>query len=607
MRRPRLLLIAIATLAIALGSAPATAASSARVSVTTLHFRVVVGPNDEQICDVIGDVYRPSTATRSNPAPAILTTNGFGGSKDDQAFIGQAAGLRGYVVLSYSGLGFGGSGCKIQLDDPDWDGKAASQLIGFLGGAKGIAFRDAGHTQAVPPVDYVMRDRVGHDGARHSNDPRVGMVGGSYGGGVQFAAASVDPRLDTIVPLVTWNDLTYSLTPNNTDSARGVSSMTPGIPKFEWTTAFFAAGMADGVSGFQSDPTRIRGCPNFDNQVCKSYVATAALGYPTPKTIQLLRRASVATYIDRIRIPTLLIQGEADTLFNLQEAIATYRALRARHVPVKMIWQSWGHSEAEAVPGEFSSDENVFATYEGGRVLAWFEHYLKGRDVSTGPALSYYRPWVAYGGSGPNDEQYADASSYPVGRPETLYVSGASSLVSSRSRVREGVARFTSAGATAAASYSETSAVQSSAPGGFPPPSDAHGTFVSFSTAPFDRSVEVVGVPTALLHLSAPTVETTQDVGTTGMLMLYAKIYDVAPDGSVDLVHRLVSPVRVPDVTEPLRVELPGIVHRFAAGHRLQLVIAASDAAYKNSYWPQPAAVLTSGSQPSTLTIPVVG
>jgi hypothetical protein len=39
----------------------------------------------------------------------------------------------GYVVLSYSGLGFGGSGCPIELDDPDWDGKAASQLIIFLG------------------------------------------------------------------------------------------------------------------------------------------------------------------------------------------------------------------------------------------------------------------------------------------------------------------------------------------------------------------------------------------------------------------------------------------------------------------------------------------
>jgi hypothetical protein len=48
-----------------------------------------------------------------------------------------------YVVLSYSGLGFGGSGCKITLDDPDWDGQAARQLVGFLGGEDGIAYADA--------------------------------------------------------------------------------------------------------------------------------------------------------------------------------------------------------------------------------------------------------------------------------------------------------------------------------------------------------------------------------------------------------------------------------------------------------------------------------
>ena len=100
----------------------------------TLHFDTVVGPNDDLHCDVIGDLYRPSTATKDNPAPAILTTNGFGGSKDDQAKAAKAYAERGYVVLSYSGLGFGGSACKIELDDREYDGKAASQLVTFLGG-----------------------------------------------------------------------------------------------------------------------------------------------------------------------------------------------------------------------------------------------------------------------------------------------------------------------------------------------------------------------------------------------------------------------------------------------------------------------------------------
>ena len=63
--------------------------------------------------------------------PAILTTNGFGGSKADQAGLGEAFAKRGYAVLSYTGLGFPDSGCKISLDDPGVDGKAAT-LVGDL-------------------------------------------------------------------------------------------------------------------------------------------------------------------------------------------------------------------------------------------------------------------------------------------------------------------------------------------------------------------------------------------------------------------------------------------------------------------------------------------
>src|SRR5690242_13888096 len=126
----------IATLSLS----PNASADTATYSVTTLHFKVNTGPDGATPCDIIGDLYLPNSATPAHRVPAILTTNGFGGSKDDQAGMGKAFAQRGYAVLSYSGLGFGGSGCKITLDDPDWDGRAGQQLVSYLGGAAGIAY-----------------------------------------------------------------------------------------------------------------------------------------------------------------------------------------------------------------------------------------------------------------------------------------------------------------------------------------------------------------------------------------------------------------------------------------------------------------------------------
>ena len=369
---PKFARLAALAAALALFAVP-TAAHAEPFSVKTLHFAVKTGPNDDIACDIVGDLYRPASATAANPAPAILTTNGFGGSKDDQADFGKSFAARGYVVLSYSGLGFGGSGCKITLDDRDYDGKAGSQLLTFLGG--GMAATDG------TKVDYVKTDSVGSDGKHHAFDPRVGMVGGSYGGQIQFAIAGIDPRLDTIIPIITWNDLSYSLAPNNTSFLRGVSYQTPGIEKFQWTSLFFGLGIADGMTGASADPSRNVGCPNFDNRACASKVQMDLTGAPNDATIAFARHASVTSFLPDIRIPTLLAQGEADTLFNLQEAVATYEALKAAGTPVKMIWQSWGHSGGDSeATGELDM-KNPESTYEGRDVPRVVRPLPQGRQA----------------------------------------------------------------------------------------------------------------------------------------------------------------------------------------------------------------------------------
>jgi ABC-2 type transport system ATP-binding protein len=557
-----------------------------------------------QACTIVGDLYKPTAASSSHRVPAILTTNGFGGSKGDQAGLGRFGATHGYAVLSYSGLGFGGSGCKISLDDPSYDGVAGRQLVSFLGGAKGIAKNSNGKPVS---IGYVKRDSRAHDGNHHAFDPRVGMIGGSYGGQIQFAVAGVDPRLDTIIPIITWNDLSYSLAPNNTGQRHGVTYRddAPGTEKFDWVSLFFGLGIVDGVQGTQVDPTRNIGCPNFLTEACAAKAELDAGGFATQDVIDFARHASVTSYLKHIRIPTLLAQGQADTLFNLNEAAATYRALRRNGTPVKMIWQSWGHSHGTPAKGEWSGDEKARSTYEGQRFFAWFDHYLKGKHVGTGPAFAYYRDWVPFHGSGPDTVQYAGSSAFPVGHTHRLFFSGGSHLVTKKSVVQKGSASYSNIGGGIPTSYSETSEFQGNQiPDETASPTDLKGTFAGWTSKPLHRRLIVVGIPTAHVHVSAPT--TTSSTAAT-QLQFFAKIYDVAPNGSVDLVHRLVSPVRVYDATKPINVSLPGIVHRFRKGHRIEFVLAATDAAYKNAYPLQPVTVSTSPKSPSSLSLPVVG
>jgi ABC-2 type transport system ATP-binding protein len=560
------------------GAPPASGATTVTPTAVTITTQTASGP-----CDVDADLYLPA----HTPAPAILTTHGFGGTKADQATIAQTFADRGYVVLAYSGLGFGNSECTISLDDREHDGRAASQLIRFLGGDPAVPA--VGTDGRRVTVTQVVRD----DARSHlPYDPRVGMIGGSYGGQVQFAAAAVEPRLDTIVPLITWNDLSYSLAPNNAPSA-------PGVLKHEWVDIFFSAGIARGVQNAPADPARVVGCPNFVTAACLAKAQMDVAGYPDATTTAFARNASVASYVSRVRIPTFLGQGQADTLFNLRESVATYTALRHQGTPVKLMWQSWGHSGSTPAPGELSWTAPE-TSVQGRAFLGWFDHYLRGRGPAPALDFSYFRDWTRY--SGDAAPAYASAPAYPVGRTASLYLSGTSSLVASRRAVRPGSASWVGLPGPAAASYSETSGTEPTGP-----PVDGPGTFVRYATGPLAADLDVVGVPTVGVRLSSDQVRITQAAGPAGQLVFIAKLYDVAPDGSVTLVHRLVSPVRVADVTKPVRVALPGIVHRFPRGHRVALVLAATDLAYANrAAVPQRVTVVTDGRSPGVLSLPVV-
>jgi len=587
------------------GLAGAATPPPAPFTTQVLHFEVHVGAGQTETCDVLGELVTPAGAGPDHRLASLLMTNGFGGSYQDQVGIAEKFATYGYVGLTYSGLGFGGSGCKITLDDPLYDGQAASQLVSFLGGENGIAFTDASHTDPVPGLTDVIHDATDHLGHKDQFDPRVGMIGGSYGGENQFAVASIDPRVDTIVPIITWNNLAYSLAPNDAAATPGVTDYTPGVIKSTWAALFSVDGLADGIAYAKGDPARLLPCPNFATWVCPGLALGAGLGYPYPALEADLEHASVSSYMSSIRIPTLLMQGENDTLFNLNEAIANYQALRAQGTPVSMIWQSWGHSDLTPAPGEISlSNPDPLTQYETLRVYLWFAHYLQGKSVPTGPAFAYFRDWVHYSGNA--SPAYGTASSFPVGSERAYVLSGGHQLVAAPAQPTVGTEAFVTPPAGAPTSLTAPDAVGSEL-GSLAPDfgTNVPGTYAAWTTAPLTSDVDVVGEPDFTVKVTAPTAALAQRAGPAGELVLFAKLYDVAPDGKAQLIHGLVAPVRVNNVDEPIRITLPAVVHQFAKGDQIEIMLAGGDTNYRGG--PIATTVLvTSGSTGQVLDLPVV-
>jgi predicted acyl esterase len=604
----------------AAATTPPRVQAAAPFETVPLVFTVEVGPEGAQrTCRIVGDLRIPAGVTPATPAPgAVLATNGFGGNKDNVGPNGNGAyaarfAEQGYVTLSYSGLGFGGSSCSIYVDDPDFDGRAGSELVSFLGGAEGIATTKDGQPFAIPGL--VRLDPVSHDGTPKPNDPRVGMIGGSYGGQIQFSIARIDPRMDALAPIYTWNDLGYSLAPNNAgqQSPTAVTSPTPGIWKSAWHSLFFGLGVAGPVVYPGNTPST---CGGYVQWVCRAYVDNASLSMPSQETLEHVAQNSVGFHLPDVKIPVLLSQGQKDSLFNLNEAIATYDALQAQGNEVRMVWQSWGHTDGRPVAGELATgtlepgSADLRDTVQGRIFSDWMAHWLKDEPTDLGPAVRYFRDW-AY--TPPQDQAdpaaalqaasaaYASADGYPVGRSTPFSLSGGDSLVAPGEPVEDGSARFLASGTTVPTNTGEVVF------GPRPPQVDPPGTFAAWTSAPVEQPIDVAGVPELTVKLDAPQIAAAQNGSALGKLQLFAKLYDVAPDGRRMLIKDLVSAFRVPDVTKPTRVMLPGIVHRFGTGHSVQVVLAASDATYKGTGLAGPVTVVDSAAAPNTLTLPVVG
>lgn len=556
------------------GSSAVTAARAAdRWTTTDAMVPVVVGPDDDVEIELDTRLYVPRGASRRDPRPAVLMTHGFGLDKTSNEVVSTARFLaaHGYLVLTWTSSGFGESGGCITLQSADWDVKGAMQLVDAL----------------LEPRRDVLRDRRGLV---------LGTIGGSYGGGIQLPLAAADRRIRATIPGRTWNTLQYSLDPNNLvvegdRSGLDHDAHEQGVFKQEWTTLFFAAGTSEPASGgggcteaklASGDAEEIAAAPsclNFYLDVCRIFDLLSTTGDADQQARDHIARASAATFLDDVDAATLLVQGQSDTLFNLNDAAATYRTLRRRGVPVAMTWNSGGHGgyvsqpgECEAYDGTLRSVREMDACYLPQRQLQWLDHWLRGKG-RPGPGFTWFEGWRVHRGDGPNSDQYAAARTFPLKRTTTVRL-GADGLMHRRAEATpEGSMSFLNPPGGVPAAYTETS--NFSGPGASPnlamPTTEETGQHVAIISPRLKKPLDSVGIPRLRV-----TLENTN----TRDLVLFVKVYDAEVFGVArTLVHRLITPVRIPAdrVGKPVTISLAGFAHRFAAGHHVQLVLAATD------------------------------
>ena len=320
-RRARAVSAGVAVV-VAAAVAGGVAAASGPGPVTARHVRISVtdGPHDDQHVVLDATFFTPSGTGR---VPSILLAHGFGETKDDVRPEAESLAQAGFAVLTWSARGFGASTGQIALDSPDYEVKDVEGLSSWL---------------AAQP--QVLLD--------HPGDPRVGIAGDSYGGGIALLAAAYDHRIDAVVAQSTWNNLATALFP---DAAAG-GSPADGVFKRQWASLLFTAGAGAGGSG-RAEPgaggpgaAGLEGtggdaggslCGRFLPSICAMYQQVALTGIATPQAIATLDASSPSSVASRMTAPTLLVQGEQDSLFGLDQADANYEALRRNGTPADMV------------------------------------------------------------------------------------------------------------------------------------------------------------------------------------------------------------------------------------------------------------------------------
>ena len=354
-----------------LGSSAAAAAPCQAPSgwKSTTAVAVPGAPSDFNLTSFDGTVIRihwfPDPSADGGLHPTVLMGPGWGSSGDtdtSQAGIQGALSIAqlwegGFNVLTWDPRGFGHSTGAAEVDSPNDEGRDVSAVLNWVAQQPGVEL-----------------DRPGV--------PRVGMVGESYGGGIQFAVAERDCRIDAIAPTIAWHSLGSSLDKNQT-------------PKAGW------GNILDTVAS----------TAKLDPEITAADHEMDATGVIDARAVSFFSSRGPAQFLSGVRVPTLILQGTVDDLFTLDEGIANYETLRRQGTTVSMAWFCGGHGACLTDPGS--------AIGVGPLSLAWMQRYV-ARDTEARVLRGF--AFVDQRGT-----SYA-ASGYPLPPAAPIVATGSGSL-----------------------------------------------------------------------------------------------------------------------------------------------------------------------------------
>ncbi|MGH3427395.1 MAG: ATP-binding cassette domain-containing protein, partial [Mycobacteriales bacterium] len=402
--------------------------------------------------------------------------------------------------------------------------------------------------------------------------PRVAVMGASYGGALALLLAGYDRRVDAVIPQITWNDLSHAFFPNGADGPAE-----DGVFAKAWAGTFFGSNVLrdrrNPVGSTASDATA---CGRLAADLCRVYLESATTGRLSADGVALLRRSSPASVIGNITAPTLLLQGTQDTLFPLDEADANARGIAANGTNVKVAWFAGGHDVGDPTGAEYRRLRDLSER--------WLDHYLKHQGGAPSDAFSYSSA------DGLNvTREGANATVYHAGRYPGLHGDpGRSGSGSHKALALSGPAQVIANppdGTPAPASSLPGLGALLNVAGGLPDlagiTGEINGQNARFDSGRLAKPVTSVGsVDTRIRVASA-----------SGTAVLFAKLYDVPPNGEARLVGAA-TPLRLSGLSaslaeaKPTRVTLRPLVHTFGKNHTLRLVIASADQAYRGPIEP---------------------